>query len=136
MSVLSISVPSKCVERFRNEVLTDLRTSAENVMEAVDWMGEGKGDPDRIDDDLNRYAISERLFIQVRHAGPNDLTVSGPRQTLAGLLRMAIIGCIEDAQKAVDHGATAGALRDVLSAFRGLLDVIDQCSPATATGAG
>ena len=135
MSDLSITVPSGCVERFRKEVLTDLRSAAENVVEAVDWMGDNDK-PDRINADLARFTESERLFRQVHHAGPDDLTVNAGKPMLAGLLRMAIIQCIEDAQQTVDQRRPVDALRGILSAFSDLLDLIDNHDLSTPTGDG
>jgi hypothetical protein len=132
MTDLSITVPSACAERFRREVFDDLRSSAENVQEGLDWQREAKGDPQRLDGDLARYTESDRLFAQVRHPSPGDLTVSASQPLLAGLMRMAILGCVEDLQQAVDERGTVDDVRTILSAFGCLLDVIDQYGLSTA----
>jgi hypothetical protein len=116
---VTITVPAKYAERFRDEALFTFGSAAQNIEECSKFTRRAKrsGEESRHPiggDDLNRLHEAERLFLQVRDQGGDLLVDAQPE-----ILRSTAVGCALDAVEVL-HGEVEAASGDVRLAMEEL----------------
>jgi hypothetical protein len=104
--IVSVTIPAKYVQRFRDETLSALGSAAQAIEEIARWTSEKKerGEESKHEItalDLQKYRDAETLFVEAHADTDGDLTV----EARAAVLHSAAIGCTLDVAQAISDEA-------------------------------